>query len=286
MKIISLASTACLAVLTQAQWNGQHHWGQHHQSGHHKHGSWHVAGGDSQNVPSMGNSTFTQPIDHSNPSLGTFEQWYMYDDTYWKGPGSPVVFFTPGEVNASFYTSYLTTNRTTGVLAQEIGAAVVVVEHRYWGYSSPYEDLTTANLQYLTLTNAILDFTNFAKNVKLPFDVHGSSNAGAAPWVMMGGSYSGALAAWTESLAPGTFWAYHCSSGPVEAVADYWGYFLPVQEGMPKNCSKDVNLVIEHMDNVMATGTEQEIQDLKAMFGLENVEYNSDVMGALEWAPW
>jgi hypothetical protein len=42
----------------------------------------------------MGNSTFTQPIDHNNPDLGTFEQWYMYDTTYYGGPGSPIVMFT------------------------------------------------------------------------------------------------------------------------------------------------------------------------------------------------
>lgn len=89
-----------------------------------------------------------------------------------------------------------------------------------------------------------------------------------------------------ESVDPGTIWAYHASSAPVQSISDYWGYFVPVQEGMPKNCSKDVNLVIEHMDNVLTTGTAKEIHDLKAMFGLESVEHNDDFMGALEWAPW
>lgn len=151
---------------------------------------------------------------------------------YWKGPGSPVILFTPGEVNASRYTSYLTTNRTTGVLAEKIGAATIVLEHRYWGFSSPSEDLTTENLKYLTLNNSIHDLTYFANNVKLPFATHFSSNAAAVPWVLMGGSYSGALSAWTASVAPGTIWAYQASSAPVQAVSDYWGYFLPVQEGM------------------------------------------------------
>lgn len=48
---------------------------------------------------------------------------------------------------------------------------------RYWGDSSPYTDLTTENLQYLTLENAITDLTYFAKNVDLPFDTNSSSNA-------------------------------------------------------------------------------------------------------------
>lgn len=141
-------------------------------------------------------------------------------------------------------------------------------------------------MKYLTLSNSIADLNNFAANAALPFDRHGASNAANAPWVMMGGSYSGALSAWTASTAPGTIWAYHASSAPVEAISDYWSYFLPVQQGMPKNCSKDVNLVIEHMDSVMLTGTEDEKHELKAMFGLEDVEHDDDFMAALEWAPW
>lgn len=74
---------------------------------------------------------------------------------------------------------------------------------RYWGESSPYADLTTENLQLLTLKQAIADFTYFAKTAALPFDKNGSSNADKAPWVFSGGSYSGALAAWTESTSPG-----------------------------------------------------------------------------------
>ncbi|KAK3117727.1 hypothetical protein LTR53_000656 [Teratosphaeriaceae sp. CCFEE 6253] len=262
---------------------------QHHSSYGHDHaghaGWFHLPGRDYQPVPSAGNATFTQLIDHANPDLGTFEQFYMYDTTYWAGPGSPVVLFTPGEVNASGYGSYLTTNRTTGVLAKEIGAAVVNLEHRYWGTSTPFTELTTGNLTYLTLDNSIKDLTNFAANAPLPFARH-HSNAADVPWVLMGGSYSGALAAWTESVAPGTFWSYHASSAPVEAVSDYWGYFLPVQQGMPQNCSTDVNLVIEYMDGVLGNGTAEEVGALKGMFGLQNVTHDDDFMAALENGPW
>lgn len=102
----------------------------------------------------------------------------------------------------------------------------------------------------------------------------------------MGGSYSGALSAWTESVDPGTYWAYHSSSAPVQAISDYWGYFLPVQEGMPKNCSKDVGDVIDYMDKILTTGSASEILDLKKMFKMESVEHNDDFMAALENGPW
>ena len=55
---------------------------------------------------------------------------------------------------------------------------------------------------------------------------------------------------------------------------------------MPKNCSKDVSLVIDHMDHILETGTKQQIHDLKAMFNLETVEHNDDFMQVLESGPF
>ena len=168
-----------------------------------------------------GNGTFQQVLDHDNPSAGNFSQRFWWSDQYWGGPGSPVVLFTPGEIAADGYQGYLTNSTITGHFAQAIQGAVVMLEHRYWGESSPYDELTTKNLQQHTLKNAIADLTYFAKTVQLPFDSNSSSNAPQAPWVLSGGSYSGALSAWTEATAPGTFWAYHASSAPVEAIYDY-----------------------------------------------------------------
>ena len=177
-----------------------------------------------------GSFTFQQIIDHDNPDLGTFSQTVWWNDEHWGGPGSPVILFTPGEIAAAGYTGYLTNRTITGAYAQAIKGAVVMVEHRYWGSSSPYEDLSVKNLQYLTLKNSIADLVNFAKTVDLPFDTNHSSNAPQAPWVFSGGSYSGALSAWTESTSPGTFWAYHASSAPVQAIFDYVSFPTPKQK--------------------------------------------------------
>ena len=55
-----------------------------------------------------------------------------------------------------------------------------------------------------------------------------------------------------------------------------WQYFAPVQEGMPVNCSKDISLVIDHIDDVFSTGTETEQLALKSMFGLADLVHNDD----------
>lgn len=60
----------------------------------------HLPGRDWQHVPKMGNATFKQLIDHSNPGLGTFEQFYFYDTTYWKGPGKSTFRIVSREVVA------------------------------------------------------------------------------------------------------------------------------------------------------------------------------------------
>ncbi|KAI6245863.1 putative extracellular serine carboxypeptidase [Erysiphe necator] len=233
-----------------------------------------------------GTAFFQQILDHNDPSKGTFQMQYWWNAEFWAGPGSPIVFFTPGESAADEYTGYLTDHALTGLFAKEIQGAVVMVEHRYWGNSSPFADLTTKNLQYLTLNQSISDFIYFAKTVQLPFDTNQSSNSGNAPWVFSGGSYSGALAAWTLSTAPGTFWAYHASSAPVQLISDYWQYFAPVQEGMPKNCSVDIARVIDYLDGIMMNGTDSEKFAIKQKFGLESVEHDDDFMGALENGPW
>ncbi|KAI6381348.1 hypothetical protein MCOR25_001279 [Pyricularia grisea] len=211
---------------------------------------------------------FDQYIDHSNPSLGTFRQKFWWNDQFYKGPGSPVILFNPGESRADHYTGYLTNQTIPGMYAQAVGGAVVMLEHRYWGESSPFANLSTKNMQYLTLNNSISDTTRFARQVTLPFDGSGATNAPKAPWVFVGGSYPGALAGWVDSVAPGTFWAYHASSAVVEAIDDYWRYFTEIIEGMPKNCSSDVSLVVEHIDKVLKTGSDSDKSALQTAFGL------------------
>ncbi|TQN66708.1 putative extracellular serine carboxypeptidase, partial [Colletotrichum shisoi] len=208
---------------------------------------------------------FEQLIDHDAPELGTFQQRYWWNATYWKGPGSPIVLFTPGEVAAEAYSGYLTDRALTGNIAKAIGGAVVMGEHRNWGTSLPYTLQDTKNLQQHTMTNAVLDFVNLARNLELPFDTNSSSNAPQAPWVFTGGSYSGVLAAAIAKLAPGTLWAYHSSSGPVEATYDY----------------RDFERIIDHVDNVLVTGTDDEVYALKKKFGLQDVAHKDDFASAL-----
>lgn len=118
----------------------------------------------------------------------------------------------------------------------------------------------------------------------------GGSNVqpGKAPWILIGGSYAGALTAWTMTRSanqfdaytepsanivisyskPGVFWAGYASSAVVEAIVDFWQYFEPIRQNMPQNCSADVEAVITHVDQVFTTGTPAQISALKDNWGL------------------
>lgn len=210
--------------------------------------------------------TFDQLIDHDNPSLGSFKQRYWTNAEFYAGPGAPIVLSGPGEAAASVW--YTTNQTLDGTFAQELKGAVIVLEHRYWGESSPVSKMTTKNMRYLTLDNAMRDIIYFARNVKLSFDPEGSSHPDKAPWVYSGGSYPGALAAWINKLYPGTFWAYHAVSAVVQPIANYWQYYVPIQEAMPRNCSRDMKLAINYVDELLDSGSQVRRDKLKAIFGL------------------
>jgi pimeloyl-ACP methyl ester carboxylesterase len=121
---------------------------------------------------------------------------------------------TPGEVNAdgkidyglflhlsealfSGYEGYLTNGTINGLIAQQQNGAVVLLEHRFFGYSNPYDDLTSQSLEVLTIQQAIDDLVYFAANADLPMPGGDAVKPGQAPWILIGGSYSGALTSWT-----------------------------------------------------------------------------------------
>ncbi|KAH9948740.1 peptidase S28 [Amylocystis lapponica] len=222
---------------------------------------------------------FTQLIDHNNPSLGTFSQRYWFSYEYYK-PGGPIVLTTPGEAPADGYTFFLTNETITGTLAQQQNGATVLIEHRFYGESNPYGNLSIASLQVHTIQQAIDDLVYFANNVKLPMPGGGNVTPSEAPWILVGGSYAGALTSFTLVNQPDVFYAGWASSAVVESIVDYWGYWEPIRVFMPQNCSKDVEAVIDHIDTTFTSGTSTEIDTIKTLFKM-NLSHLDDFAGAL-----
>lgn len=69
------------------------------------------------------------------------------------------------------------------------------------------------------------------------------------------------------------------SSGVTEAIYEYWQYYEPVRIYGPQKCVKLTQKLVNLMDNIFAkyTNTTQPAEELKALFGLEGVEYVRDL---------
>ncbi|KIM46744.1 hypothetical protein M413DRAFT_440323 [Hebeloma cylindrosporum] len=215
---------------------------------------------------------FDQLIDHSNPSLGTFKQRYWHTWEFYQ-PGGPIFITTPGEGNAELEEGFSLTNATLqGAFAQTNAGATIVLEHRFFGQSNPFPQMNVQTLAVHNVAQAIEDLAYFAQNVILPMP-GGNTDAirpHKVPWVLSGGSYSGALTSWTLNKKPGVFWAGYSSSGVIQPIADFWQYFEPIRLNMPKNCSADVQRVVQFVDNVVASGNGTAILELAGYFGLAN----------------
>ncbi|EMF13316.1 uncharacterized protein SEPMUDRAFT_19291, partial [Sphaerulina musiva SO2202] len=229
---------------------------------------------------------FTQLIHHPNPELGLFSQAFLWNNTFWR-PGAPIVLFLAGETSIDHYGIFSRPEfSTVGVIAQHLGAATIVLEHRYFGSSLPFRNFTKAHLQYLTVDNALKDVVRFAENFVAPWTDR-PTTAQDVPWILIGGSYSAAQTGWIANIMPGTFWAYLSSSPILQAIPSYWAYFLPLIEHGDQNCLKLLSNITQFIDDIIESGDEESLQTIKKLFGLAEMK-TSDFLYNLSfhWSDW
>ena len=79
---------------------------------------------------------FTQRLTHFNDAnRATWQQRYWYNSTFWK-PGGPVFIMIGGEGEAN---PIWMVEGTWIKYAQEFGAFIFMLEHRFYGQSHPTE---------------------------------------------------------------------------------------------------------------------------------------------------
>lgn len=82
-------------------------------------------------------------------------------------------------------------NCSLNSIAQQQNGTTIVLEHRFYGLSNPLPDLSVESFRFHTIQQAIDDLEYFAKNVNLPMPGGDSITPDKAPWILIGGSYSG-----------------------------------------------------------------------------------------------
>lgn len=99
----------------------------------------------------------------------------------------------PSHPQPTAYTGYLTNSTINGLIAQAHSGATIVIEHRFYGLSNPFPDLTVSSLAYHTIPQAIEDLDYFARNAVLPMPGGDGVGPDVAPWVLVGGELFGGV---------------------------------------------------------------------------------------------
>ena len=162
------------------------------------------------NVDSFVEKTFDNFVDHFNAQDDrTYKQRYWVDDDFYTGEG-PVFVYICGEYRCTVPETRL----YPFMIGATYGARFLVVEHRFYGDSQPFDDWSLDSLQYLSSQQGLADLAYLL----------GSLNKADNEVLVIGGSYPGAMSAWFRERYPHIAVGAWSSSGVVQPIVDYWQY--------------------------------------------------------------
>ncbi|KAG0144050.1 hypothetical protein CROQUDRAFT_660484 [Cronartium quercuum f. sp. fusiforme G11] len=224
---------------------------------------------------------FTQLITHRPTSLvnNTFNQRFWFDASHYE-TGGPVILLDGGETTGEDRLPFLD-HGILAIIAKATNGIGIILEHRYYGRSFPFQDLSVDSLQYLNTRESLDDSAYFAKNLCLPAFEHLNLTAPHTPWIYYGGSYAGAKAAFMMKLYPDLIWGSLASSAVVHAQVDFWQYYEPIRLHAPQHCIKPLIAITKAIDHVLMSGNRETVGMLKELFGLANVTDDRDFVNTL-----
>ncbi|KAI6218543.1 putative serine protease K12H4.7 [Aphelenchoides fujianensis] len=112
---------------------------------------------------------FPDPEGDGNADM-TVDGWYFIEQKTFAisftnyAPGGPVFLALSGQVPAMTYEEF-TDHTEMGYLAEEMGAMMLLLEHRGYGTSRITDDLTADSLRFLTIEQALADAVVFIRSV-------------------------------------------------------------------------------------------------------------------------
>lgn len=215
---------------------------------------------DSESAPLPGNAKaahFDNRVDHFDlGSRETFRQRYWYVDEHWDSTQGPAVLFVQGEAPGDHFAS----RPVPLYLAKELKGILFALEHRFYGTSQPRNDWSLESLKLLNHHQAMADIANFI--------VTKTKEMGniKRKWLLVGGSYAGALVVWFKSKYPHLADVVYSSSGVVNIIEDYKQYMKQVLLDISRDreCYRAVNSVVELAVFTVRRGSQQNKQELKA----------------------
>lgn len=210
---------------------------------------------------------FDQKLNSSDVTdTTTFKQRFFIDSKYAKDQSSPVFYIICGEWNCAGTGSYTFVE----AMAKKMQAHLVALEHRYYGESVPFTDLTTENLKYLDLDSAIEDLARFQRHMMETRGFNGK-------WISFGGSYAGTLAAFYRLKHPELVVGSLASSAPVFAKAEFNEYDAHIAQVINKSsCGDKVREAVAAIEKKLETP--EGVETTKKLFDSSDIKETSDFL--------
>lgn len=213
---------------------------------------------------------FNQTLDHFSPyDHRQFRQRYYEFLDYFRAPDGPIFLVIGGEATCNGIV-----NDYIGVLAKKFGAAVVSLEHRYYGESTPFDTFSTENLKYLSSKQALFDLAVFRQYYQDSLNAKLNRSGVENPWFFFGGSYSGALSAWFRLKFPHLTCGGLASSAVVLAVQDFAEFDQQIGESAGPECKA----VLQETTQLVETKLADDGKALRSIFNADDLEIDGDFL--------
>ncbi|KFD51388.1 hypothetical protein M513_07793 [Trichuris suis] len=148
------------------------------------------------------------PVDHFSYDMNaTFRLRYLINTEHWHSKIGPMFFYCGNEGSVEVFA------QNAGFIwdnAEAFNAMVVFAEHRYYGRSLPFGNMSRNMLGKLSSSQALADFALLISHLKSTF-----GSAVYLPVIAFGGSYGGMLAAWMRIKYPHLIDGALAASAPV-----------------------------------------------------------------------
>ncbi|WOL07568.1 putative serine protease EDA2 [Canna indica] len=213
---------------------------------------------------------FNQTLDHFSPTdhrkFG--QRFYEFLD-YYQAPKGPIFLKICGESACNgIVNDYLS------VLAKKFSAAIVSPEHRYYGKSSPFKELNTKNLRFLSSKQALFDLAVFRQYYQEYLNEKYNLSKAENPWFVFGVSYSGALSAWFRLKFPHLTCGSLASSGVVLAIYNFTGFDQQVGDSAGPECKSALQEITYIIDEQLKVDG----KSVKSLFGASKLKNDVDFL--------
>ncbi|PKA46636.1 putative serine protease EDA2 [Apostasia shenzhenica] len=198
-----------------------------------------------------------------------FKQRYYEFLDYYEDSNGPIFLKICGESTCPGIL-----NDYTAVLAKKFGAALISLEHRYYGKSSPFKLTTTENLRFLSSKQALFDLAAFSVYYQDSLNARYNRSNIESPWFVFGVSYSGALSAWFRLKFPHLACGSLASSGVVLAVYNYTEFDKQVGVSAGPACKAVLQEITKLVDEQLSSDSGA----VKSLFGASTVKNDVDFL--------